>query len=103
MRQLLNSHSERTNRTVQAVRRANAVGLKVCLVSGRRPRSMGRISDQIGLNNPLVAQWRAIRAFSSVVFGGTLERQIRAYFAGLGNAGRRLLCRVVPPTLPTFL
>lgn len=52
---LLNSRSELTDRTVQAVRRANAVGLKVCLVSGRRPRSMGRISDQIGLNNPLVA------------------------------------------------
>ncbi|HBE05810.1 MAG TPA: hypothetical protein DCY85_04905 [Firmicutes bacterium] len=52
---LLNSRSELAARTVAAVRQACAAGIKVCLVSGRRPRSMARISDQIGLDTPLVA------------------------------------------------
>lgn len=52
---LLNSRSELTARTIKAVRQASAAGIKVCLVSGRRPRSMVRFSDQIGLHNPLVA------------------------------------------------
>lgn len=52
---LLNSRSELSARTAKAVREACAAGIKVCLVSGRRPRSMARISDQIGLDSPLVA------------------------------------------------
>ena len=51
---LLNSKSELTRSTKQAIREAVAAGLKVCLVSGRRPRGMAAYAREIGLEHPLV-------------------------------------------------
>lgn len=51
---LLNSRGELTDRTVAAVKTAAASGLKVCLVSGRRGRSMAPFAQVLGLTDPMV-------------------------------------------------
>lgn len=51
---LLNSQSQLTARTIAAVRAASATGMKVCLVSGRRARSMVPYARQLGIHDPLV-------------------------------------------------
>ncbi len=51
---LLNSQSQLTARTIAAVRAASATGTKVCLVSGRRARSMVPYARELGIHDPLV-------------------------------------------------
>ena len=51
---VLNSQSELSPRTVQAVRLACRSGMKVCLVSGRSPRSMLPIAKDLGLDSLVV-------------------------------------------------
>ncbi len=51
---LLDSDSKLRERTVQAVKAARKSGIKVCLVSGRRPISMQRLAVPLELNDPMV-------------------------------------------------
>lgn len=51
---LLNSRQELTPSTIEAIQLAIKKGIKVCLVSGRRPRAMAQYAAKIGLTHPLV-------------------------------------------------
>lgn len=51
---LLDSVGRLRDRTIQAVLAARKSGIKVCLVSGRRPRSVQRIALPMQLNDPMV-------------------------------------------------
>lgn len=51
---LLDSKQELTPSTIEAIQLAVKQGIKVCLVSGRRPRAMAQYATRIGLPHPLV-------------------------------------------------
>ncbi len=52
---LLNSQSRLTERTILAVHEAKQAGLRVCLASGRRARTMRPFAERLGIMDPLVS------------------------------------------------
>lgn len=52
---LLDSKSVLTERTLRTIKSAERSGVRVCLVSGRSPRSVSQFAAQLSLNGPMVA------------------------------------------------
>lgn len=90
---LLNSKSELTPGTILAVQNAVQAGLKVCLVSGRRPRGMSQYSQTIGLIHPLVGFNGGVVADATTLTplrANTIPRQL--VHDALGEYERQNLC-----------